>query len=66
MQRREFNLTGISTMGALVLLATTQARALTLSGLSNADASSGVKAALEQGVTIAVGLLGRVIEVVFK
>ncbi len=59
MQRRDFTLTGISTIGALVLLATTQARALTLSGLSNADASSGVKAALEQGVTIAIGLLGQ-------
>lgn len=59
MQRREFNLAGISTIGALVLLATTQARALTLSGLSNADASSGVKAALEQGVNLAVSLLGQ-------
>ena len=59
MQRREFTLTGISAIGALVLLATTQARALTLSGLSNADASSGVKAALEQGVNLAVSLLGQ-------
>ena len=58
MQRREFTLAGIGTFGAL-LLAATQARALSLSGLSNADASSGVKAALEQGVTIAVGLLGQ-------
>jgi hypothetical protein len=59
MQRREFTLAGMGTIGALVLLATTQARALSLSGLSNADASSGVKAALEQGAIAAVGLLGQ-------
>lgn len=59
MQRREFTLAGMGTFGALILLATTQARALSLSGLSNADASSGVKAALEQGAIAAVGLLGQ-------
>ena len=59
MQRREFTLTGMGTVGALVLLATTQARALSLGDLSNADASSGVKAALEQGAMAAVGLLGQ-------
>ena len=59
MQRRQFTLTGAGTLGALLLLATTQARALTLPGLSNADASSGVKAALEQGALAAVALLGQ-------
>ena len=59
MQRRLFTLTGAGTLGALILLATTQARALTLPGLSNADASSGVKAALEQGALAAVALLGQ-------
>ena len=59
MQRRLFTLTGAGTLGALLLLATTQARALTLPGLSNADASSGVKAALEQGALAAVALLGQ-------
>lgn len=59
MQRREFTLAGMGTFGALILLATTQARALSLSGLSNADASGGVKAALEQGAMAAVGLLGQ-------
>ena len=59
MQRREFTLAGMGTVGALVLLATTQARALSLGDLSNADASSGVKAALEQGAMAAVGLLGQ-------
>ena len=59
MQRRLFTLTGAGTLGALILLATTQARALSLPGLSNADASSGVKAALEQGALAAVALLGQ-------
>ena len=59
MQRRQFTLTGAGALGALLLLATTQARALTLPGLSNADASSGVKAALEQGAIAAVALLGQ-------
>lgn len=59
MQRREFNLAGIGLAGALVLLASTRARALTLASLSNADASNGVKAALEQGAMAAVGLLGQ-------
>ena len=59
MQRRQFTLTGAGTLGALILLATTQARALSLPGLSNADASSGVKAALEQGAIAAVALLGQ-------
>ena len=59
MQRRDFTLTGVGTLCALLLLATTQARALSLPGLSNADASSGVKAALEQGAIAAVALLGQ-------
>ena len=59
MQRREFTLTGMGVFGAWLLLATTQARALSLADLSNADASSGVKAALEQGALAAVGLLGQ-------
>ena len=59
MQRREFTLAGMGACGAWVLLATTQAHALSLADLSNADASSGVKAALEQGALAAVGLLGQ-------
>ncbi len=59
MQRRQFTLTGAVALCALLLLATTQARALSLPGLSNADASSGVKAALEQGAIAAVALLGQ-------
>ena len=56
MQRRKFQACGFA---ALILLATTRAQALSLADLSNADASSGVKAALEQGALAAVGLLGQ-------
>lgn len=42
-----------------LLLASTQARALSLADLSNADLSSGLKGALEQGALAAVGLLGQ-------
>jgi hypothetical protein len=56
MQRRQFQACGLA---ALILLATTRAQALTLGELSNADASNGVKAALEQGALAAVGLLGQ-------
>ena len=51
MQRRQFQTSGLA---ALILLATTRAQALSLGDLSNADASSGVKAALEQGALAAV------------
>lgn len=49
-------------LGALLgasFIAVRPARALGLSDLSNADASSGVKAALEKGALAAVGLLGK-------
>ncbi len=44
---------------ALVLAAQRQAWALSVADLSNADAASGVKAALAKGAEAAVGLLGR-------
>ncbi len=56
MQRRHFNQVGL---GALLLAAWQQAHALSLGSLSNADATSGVKAALAKGAEAAVGLLGR-------
>lgn len=56
MQRRQFQASGLA---GLILLATTRAQALSLSDLSSADASIGVKAALEQGALAAVGLLGQ-------
>jgi hypothetical protein len=44
---------------SLVLAATQRAHALSLGDLSNAEASQGLKAALEQGAVAAVGLLGK-------
>ena len=46
-------------MVALVALAHMQAHALTLGDISNADASAGLKTALEKGALAAINLLGR-------
>lgn len=46
-------------MGGFVLVALGQAHALTLADLSGADASQGIKTALEKGALAAVGLLGQ-------
>ncbi|GAA3995078.1 DUF4197 domain-containing protein [Comamonas faecalis] len=56
LQRRRLHL---ATLGLLPLLAWRQAQALSLAGISNADAASGVKAALKRGAEVAVDLLGR-------
>lgn len=58
MQRRQFN-QSLSSAALLVVLARQQAWALSLADLSQADASAGLKAALEKGALAAVGLLGR-------
>lgn len=50
---------GASALGLLLWATHRQALALSLSDLSSADASSGVKAALAKGAEVAVGLLGR-------
>lgn len=57
--RRVFHQAGLATLGGLLWGTWEQALALTLADLSNADASAGVKAALEKGALSAVGLLGR-------
>lgn len=59
MQRRDFHHAATGFAGALLLGAWRQAQALDLSQLTNAEASSGVKAALTQGAEAAVGLLGK-------
>lgn len=62
MQRRNFNQAGVSALGALILATYHQAHALSLgdlSGISNADASAGLKTALEKGAVAAVALLGK-------
>ncbi len=59
MDRRHFGTLAGSGLAALVALAHMQARALTLADISNADASAGLKTALEKGALAAINLLGR-------
>lgn len=59
MQRRRFSQAGASALGLLILTAYRQAQALSLDNLSQAEASSGLKTALEQGALAAVALLGK-------
>lgn len=59
MQRRQFNQLGASALGALILASYQQAYALSLGDLTNAEASSGLKTALEKGALAAVALLGK-------
>ena len=62
MQRRHFNLATSSIFGSLILATYQQAWALSVSdlaGISNKDASTGLKTALEKGALAAVALLGR-------
>lgn len=59
MQRRNFNQAGVSALGLLILATYHQAHAVSLGNLSNADASNGLKTALEKGVLAAVALLGK-------
>jgi len=61
MQRRQFNaFTATATTAAGLVLATyRQAWALTLSDLTNTEATTGLKTALEKGATAAIQLLGK-------
>jgi len=59
MQRRNFNQAGLSALGMLVLTTYQQAQALSLGDLSNTEATTGLKAALEKGALAAVALLGK-------
>lgn len=59
MQRRNFNQAGIGALGLLILAAYQQAHALSLGDLTNAEAGSGLKTALEKGALAAVALLGK-------
>ena len=62
MQRRQFNNAGISALGVLIAATYQHAEALSLGGLagiSDADASKGLKTALEKGALAAVALLGK-------
>ena len=59
MDRRQFNATPLPLLATAILFAYPRAHALSLADLSNAEASQGLKAALEQGALAAVSLLGR-------
>ncbi|MBC7547520.1 MAG: DUF4197 domain-containing protein [Polaromonas sp.] len=62
MQRRQFNQASVSALGALVLATYQQAYALSisdLSGVTNEEANSGLKTALEKCAVAAIALLGR-------
>jgi len=58
MDRRQFNGISISALGVFASLATLQAQAITMADLSNADASKGLKTALEKGALSAIAILG--------
>jgi hypothetical protein len=58
MERRQFNSISVSALVLLAGFAVQRAEALTLADLSNADASKGLKLALEKGAMSAVSILG--------
>lgn len=59
MRRRHFNSSVAGTLGLLTLAAWQQAHAVSVGDLSNAEASQGLRAALDRGALAAVGLLGK-------
>lgn len=59
MKRREFNQASTSALGLCILAAYQQAYALSLSDLTDKDASAGLKTALERGALSAVSILGK-------
>ncbi len=59
MDRRDFNHCASAMLASMILLAHTRALALSLGDLTDAEASAGLKTALEKGALAAVSLLGR-------
>jgi hypothetical protein len=59
MLRRQFNSASACALGALVLAAAQRAHALSINDLNNAEASQGLRTALEKGAVAAVSVLGR-------
>jgi len=57
--RRQFHGATAGAVGALLLLTIQHAQALSLSDLTGAEASTGLKTALERGALAAIGSLGR-------
>lgn len=60
MDRRQFNSIPVPLLAAVILLAQQRAHALSIDDLTNAEASQGLKTALEKSAVAAVNLLGRV------
>ncbi|MDE2419240.1 MAG: DUF4197 domain-containing protein [Burkholderiales bacterium] len=58
MNRRQFNSVSVSAVALIATMALQQAHAITLADLSNADATKGLKTALEKGALSAVSILG--------
>lgn len=59
MDRRQFTTTSSRSIAALLAMAYSHAYALSLSDLTNAEASQGLKTALEKGALAAVAILGK-------
>ncbi len=59
MDRRQFNTATVGSLSALLLSTYQHAYALSLSDLTEGEASQGLKLALEKGATMAVSLLGK-------
>jgi len=59
MDRRHFNTVTSAMLASVIMLAHARAAALTLSDLTDGEASDGLKTALEKGALAAVSLLGR-------
>ena len=59
MDRRQFHCATTASVASLLMLTLERAHALSLSDLSSADASQGVKVALERGAIAAISQLGR-------
>jgi hypothetical protein len=59
MQRRRFTFSIAATFGFVAGAVPRESHALGVANLSNAEASQGLKAALERGALVAVGLLGQ-------
>ena len=59
MHRRQFNCVPVAAASLLALAAWRQAQAIGISDLTGAEASQGLKAALERGALAAIGQLGR-------
>lgn len=59
MDRRQFNSIPVPLLAAVIMLAQQRAYALSIDDLTNAEASQGLKTALEKGALAAVSLLGK-------